>query len=362
MPDELAPVLVTGALGHVGRHTVRALLGRRRRVVATDLRTPANERLARTLPDGVMLRWADLTDAAEVRGLVEDVAPLAVVHLAAVLPPAAYLDPHQARRVNVEGTRHLVASIESLMRREERNCRLVHCSSIAVHGARNPRTHGVLTAGTPCRPADVYGATKAEAEDLVRRSGVDWTILRLGAVVFPDLRLPGDADARYLSAMLPSDGRVQTVDGRDVAFALATAVGADCSGRTLLIGGGDSHRMEQGDLVRALAWAAGVPGALPPARPGDPDDDEAWFCTDWMDTAEAQRVLGFQRHSWRETRRALAHHAGVRRFVAWSVVPTVRVVLTVRSPLRDFPGRYAPMWDGVRARWGETSPAGNRPG
>ena len=77
MSDERAPVLVTGALGNVGRHTVRALLGRRRRVVATDLRTTVNEALARTLPDGVDLRWADLTDAALVAALVEDVAPLA---------------------------------------------------------------------------------------------------------------------------------------------------------------------------------------------------------------------------------------------------------------------------------------------
>ena len=355
MQDERAPVLVTGALGNVGRHTVRALLGRRRRVVVTDLRTPVNEALARSLPDGVEVRWADLTDADEVGRLVEDVAPLAVVHLAAVLPPSTYLDPDRARRVNVDGTRHLVAAIEALMVRAERNCRLVHCSSIAVHGARNPHTSGLLTAETPVRPVDVYGATKAEAEEAVRRSGLDWTILRLGAVIFPDLQVDGDPDARYLAAMLPADGRVQTVDGRDVAFALATAVGADCSGRTLLIGGGDSHRMQQRDLVRAIAWANGVLGAVPPGRPGDPDDDEAWFCTDWMDTGEAQRVLGFQRHTWKETRRALADQAGPRHYLSWPVVPTVRAWLTLRSPLRAFPGRYAPMWRAVESRWGRAA-------
>ena len=351
MPDR-PPVLVTGALGNVGRHTVRALLGRRRRVVATDLRTPANEALARTLPERVELRWADLTDPDEVDALVEDVAPLAVVHLAAVIPPTSYLRPEVARGVNVEGTRHLVDAIEQRMPRAERNCRLVHCSSIAVHGARNPHTGGLLTADTPTRPADVYGATKAEAERLVRASGVDWTILRLGAVIFPDMALTGDTDSQYLSAMLPADGRVHTVDGRDVAFALATAVGADCSGRTLMVGGGDSHRMRQRDLVHAMTWAAGVPGALPPLRPGDPDDDTAWFCTDWMDTTEAQRVLGFQRHTWKETRKALALSAGLRRYAGWPLVVPTRALLTLRSPLRGFPGRYAPMWRGVESRWG----------
>lgn len=352
MVDDQAPVLVTGALGNVGRHTVRALLGRRRRVVATDVRTPVNEALARTLPDRVELRWADLTDAGEAGRLVDETEPLAVVHLAAVIPPATYLRPDAARAVNVDGTRHLVDAIERLMPRAERNCRLVHASSIAVHGSRNPYTSGLLTADTPIRPSDVYGATKAEAERLVRSSGVDWTILRLGAVIFPDMALGGGSDAQFLSAMLPADGRVQTVDGRDVAFALATAVGADCSGRTLMVAGGDSHRMEQRDLMRALTWAAGVPGVLPPGRPGDPDDDTAWFCTDWMDTTEAQRVLGFQRHSWRETRRALAHHAGLRRYLSWPAVAPGRTLLTVRSPLRRFPGRYAPMWRGIESRWG----------
>ena len=152
MPDDRPPVLVTGALGDVGRHTVRALIGRRRRVVATDLRTPANEARARALPDEVELRWADLTDADVVRRLVEEVAPLAVVHLAGVIPTSSYADPGLARRVNVEGTRHLVEAIEPLMVRAERNCRLVHVSSVAVHGPRNPREDGLLSAETPVRP------------------------------------------------------------------------------------------------------------------------------------------------------------------------------------------------------------------
>lgn len=350
--NDAPPVLVTGALGNVGRHTVRALLGQRRRVVATDLRTPATESAARGLPDGVEVRWADLTDADEVEALVADTEPLAVVHLAALIPPGIYAAPELARRVNVDGTRHLVAAMESLMARRERNCRLVHASSVAVNGPRNPRTSGLLTGATPMRPVDLYGATKAEAEQVVRGSTLDWTVLRLGAVIFPDLALAADPAASYLEAMLPVDGRVQTVDGRDVAFALAAAVGADCSGRTLLIGGDASHRMTQGELMHSLTATVGLPFAVPAGRPGDPDDDDAWFCTDWMDTAEAQRVLAFQRHTWRDTRQAVALHAGLRRYLRWPMIAPVRAYLTLRSPRRGLGGRYAPMWRGLEARWG----------
>ena len=39
-------------------------------------------------------------------------------------------------------------------------------------------------------------------------------------------------------------------------------------------------------------------GALPPGRPGDPDNDDGWFVTDWMDTTRAQEALEFQHYSW----------------------------------------------------------------
>ena len=73
------------------------------------------------------------------------------------------------------------------------------------------------------------------------------------------------------------------------------------------------------------------------------------------DVGRIGRPLGFQRHTWRETCKALALDAGVRRYVSWPFIPTVRAVLTLRSPLRGFSGRYAPMWRGVEARWGQES-------
>ncbi|WP_203231401.1 hypothetical protein [Nocardioides caldifontis] len=61
MTDD-SPVLVTGAFGNVGRHTLRALLA----------------------------------DAAALDELVSSVAPRAVLHLAAMIPPATYLRPELA--------------------------------------------------------------------------------------------------------------------------------------------------------------------------------------------------------------------------------------------------------------------------
>src|SRR5277367_777898 len=53
-------------------------------------------------PANAEARWADLTDQREVDRLVAEVSPTAIVHLAAVILPAAYRHPALGRRVNVD--------------------------------------------------------------------------------------------------------------------------------------------------------------------------------------------------------------------------------------------------------------------
>jgi nucleoside-diphosphate-sugar epimerase len=110
-------VLVTGGFGLVGSATVRRLTADGRPVVATDLDTPLDRKAARALPAGIDACWADLTDADQVNRLVATVAPAAIVHLAAVIPPTIYRNPKLGRKVNVDATATLVAAAEAQPRR-----------------------------------------------------------------------------------------------------------------------------------------------------------------------------------------------------------------------------------------------------
>lgn len=262
-------VLITGGFGLVGSATVRRLVELGHRVVATDLDTLANRKAAQKLPRDVEFRWADLTDSEQVQRLVSEIAPDAIIHLAAIIAPAIYPIPKVARRVNVDATANLVRVAEE----QQKPPRFVHASSITVMGPRNP--HGTtppLKAEDSMRPYDVYSGQKSEGEEIVRGSTLDWAVLRLGAVVGPDLRaLPVSADMAYLQSVVPSDGRVQTVDVRDVAWALAAATTADVAREILLIGGDDSHRLTYAEVTSDLVAALGLPGAMPPGRPGDPN-------------------------------------------------------------------------------------------
>ncbi|MGU3497519.1 NAD-dependent epimerase/dehydratase family protein [Mycobacterium sp. C31M] len=349
-------VLVTGAFGLVGSATVARLVADGRPVIATDLDIPANRKAAESLPAGVTVRWADLTDPTAVGALVGDTSPGAIVHLAAVIPPFIYQRRGLAEKVNVDATASLVRAAEKLSDPP----RFVLASSIAVYGSRNPHTvDGVLTADTPVNPADIYGDHKVRAEKIVRTSNLDWVILRLGGVL---TATPGSymkIDNFFFEAMLPTDGRLQTVDVRDVAFAFAAATTADALGETLLIGGDDAtHRLVQGDVAPAMAAALGLVGGLPTGLKGDPGNDAGWFNTDWMDTTRAQQVLGFQHHSWPDMLIETAENAGIKRPLLRIVAPLAKQILKRQSPYHGSGRRYADPWAAITDKWGDPRPDG----
>jgi D-erythronate 2-dehydrogenase len=347
-------VLVTGGFGLVGSQTVRQLAADGHRVIATDLGTELQRKAALSLPDGVEARWADLTDPGEVDRLLAETSPTVIIHLAAVIPPVIYRQPELARRVNVDATVTLLRAAES----RERPPRFIQASSNAVHGARNPHLHHeLLRDDTPLRPSDLYGAHKAEAEEHVRSSDLQWVVLRLGGVmsVDPDA-MPFSLDALFFESALPTDGRMHSVDVRDVAAAFAAATTADVVGEILLIGGDESHLLRQGEVGKALAAARGLNDVLPEGRPGDPDSDADWFITDWMDTTRAQQALSFQRHSWPDMLAEMRAAAGWRRYPMLLVAPLARFVLKRRAAYRNAPGRHADPWGAIASRLGQPSP------
>ncbi len=340
-------VLVTGAFGLVGSETVRQLMVEGPHVVATDLDVPANRKAAESMPS-TEVRWADLTDPDAVSALLQAVSPTAIIHLAAIIPPVCYARPDLARRVNVDATRLLLDAAAALPNPP----RFVLASSVAAYGARNPhRISDLLTADTPLRPSDIYGSHKVEAEKLVRASTLEWVVLRLGGVLTSEPQLNVPLDTLYFEASLPIDGRIQTVDVRDVARAFIAATTAPVVGETLLIGGDDSHRLVQGDIGPSMAAAMGLVGGIPSGRKGNPHNDAQWFGTDWMDTTRSAETLDFQRISWPQLLAETAARMGWRRHPARVIAPLARALLTRRSPYYHRPGRYADPWAVIDDKW-----------
>lgn len=139
-------LFVTGASGFLGRHVLRAARGRHEVVGAGLRRRP-----------GTGLVALDVGEREAVLRAVAEARPDAILHLAAMANvDACEGDPQAARRVNAEGTRHVVEAA-----RGAGAWLLAISSDLVFDGAR-----AWYREEDPPRAVSTYAATKIEAEAL----------------------------------------------------------------------------------------------------------------------------------------------------------------------------------------------------
>lgn len=329
-----ARVLVTGAFGTLGRAVIRNALARGVRVRCFDLRTLRNRRAARGLDDRIEVMWGDIRDPTCVAAAVA--GQDAVIHDAALLPPVTERHPDLARSVNVGGTRNLLEALAALPTPPP----IVFPSSVTVFGPDSTRRRP-LRVEDPVHATDEYTKHKLVAETLVRAAAVPSVILRVGASVDPATR-SGDLDALSTLFTMSPESRLEWVHPDDVARAQLNAIARrEAWGHVWLVGGGPTCQVLLRDLVDTLFLALGL-GPTPTAAFGN-----RTFYTDWMDTADSERVLRYQRYSFAEFRRALASNLRTLRRALAPVRPLARAWLLRRSPSwrqrrASSPGRARP--------------------
>jgi nucleoside-diphosphate-sugar epimerase len=86
-------------------------------------------------------------------------------------------DPTCIRAVNVEGMETLLGALT------DDACRVIFLSSLRVYGHASPPL--LADENSPPRPFDDYARAKVDAEAILRKSGVDYMILRASSVFGP---------------------------------------------------------------------------------------------------------------------------------------------------------------------------------
>lgn len=226
---EARTVAMTGATGFVGKETLDQLLAAGFRVRALARRPQAERQgvtwVAGSLDDGGALEA--LTTGADL-----------VLHIAGVVNA-----PHRQafEAGNASGTAHVIAAAKRAHVR-----RLIHVSSFA---ARQPDLSD-------------YCWSKALAEDHVRSSGLDWTMVRPPAVYGP-----GDTEfievlrvARYGFLPVPPAGRASLIHVRDLARALVALCrkeGDAHIGATWEVDDGTPDGLSHVELAAAIGQALG---------------------------------------------------------------------------------------------------------
>lgn len=279
-------VAVTGSTGFVGRYVVRTLLERGHRVRAL-VRDPVKE--SRVLPRaGVVSVKGDANDAGALADLVSGCD--AVIHLIGIRREAGAGATYQ--RLHIDATRSILEAT-----REAGVRRYAHMSAL---GVRPEARSG-------------YHRSKFEAEMLVRRSGLNWTIFRPSVIHGPDGEfmqmvkgwvtgselpksfLPYFARSEPLPGEMSLSARVQPVSVEDVAGAFAESLTSErMAGEIYCLGGPRSMTWPElleisqdaiphadpnlkprgisGEFACGLAKAAGVfrLGGLLPFGPDEP--------------------------------------------------------------------------------------------
>lgn len=145
-------VLITGAMGFTGRYVAAELSQHGWEVWGTG---------SHEEPDEARYRRADLANAEELRDVIDEVQPDAVVHLAAIAF-VGHGDASAFYTVNLIGTRNLLSALAACRRRP--GCVLL-ASSANVYGNSS---EGVLSETTPPSPANDYAVSKLAMEYAAR--------------------------------------------------------------------------------------------------------------------------------------------------------------------------------------------------
>ena len=226
-------ILVTGGTGFVGTHLLRRLLseGREMRLLVRD---PA--RVATDLRERVQTATGDVRDLASVRAAVQGAD--AAIHLVGIIRESRGAD---FEVMHVQATEHVLAACKEAGVR-----RYLHMSAL----------------GTWPNAASRYHQTKWKAEELVRASGLDWTIFRPSVIVgrgqdFTRQLVEMMGHAPIIPIIGTGRARLQPTGIDDVTTCFARALDlTETIGQTYELGGPETFTLQE--VMEMLARSAGL--------------------------------------------------------------------------------------------------------
>lgn len=273
------PILITGGAGSVGRRLVARCREAGHTVRVFDL--PVCDFTGLEGEAGIEVLKGDITDVATVERAVHGVS--AVLHLAALLPPVSERNRERTFTINVQGTAHIIQGME----RGARDAVLVFSSSVSTYGDTTAESPPVRVTH-PQTAIDIYADSKIAAEALIRQGSIDAVILRIAGITVPELQEPPEVWP------FTAEQRLEMVHRDDVVMALYQALVTPAArGKTLNIAGGATWQTHGQQYVADQYEIIGVPLEMARFREAE---NPGWV--DWYDTAESQRVLEYQQHSY----------------------------------------------------------------
>lgn len=260
MANPKKTVLLTGPTGSMGSATLTELLKRRDRfdiVILAREGKHGRRALRRYLSEpGLRIVWGDLRNYDNVLDAVTGAD--FVLHTAALISPAADIDPELTEQINVGSILNIVRAIKA--QPDPDAVRLVTVGTVAATGSRLPPIHWGRV-GDPINPSigDRYAVTKIEAERLVVESSLKhWVCVRQTFICIPHLLSLMDP----IMFHQPVNTVFEFVTAGDSARLMANACEDDVPEefwrRVYNIGGGQSCRIGYVDYLDRIFGTLGI--------------------------------------------------------------------------------------------------------
>jgi len=310
----LAGVLVTGCNGFVGRTLVARLAAAGHEVWGVDRSRGEGDFAGRES------RVADLTDGEAFGALLEECAPDAIVHLAALSSVRqSFDDPYATLVGNTLPALHIVEHLK----RSGRRCRALVVGSAEEYGVLPPERLPI-TESAPVDPRSPYALSKSIQNQCCRAYSTLYGLDVLMTRSFNHTG-PGQSDTFVLSSFARQlveiqlgrreatlrvgnlDVRRDFLDVRDVCAAYELLLEKGSAGETYNVCSGTSHRI--GDLLERLRALAGVkvdvrvdPARLRPVDMPDLRGSAGKLAghTGWEPTVPIEDTLRALLDDWRE--------------------------------------------------------------
>jgi len=256
-------VLLTGATGGMGSAALRELVKDIDQQEIVLLVQDTQEEQAKLKAyrglDGLTVVRGDLTRYADVAQSVKGAD--IILHVGALVSPAADYHPKLAMQVNYGGMRNLLRAVREQGAAD--TVRFVSIGTVAETGDRMPPIHWGRV-GDPVKPSifDYYAVSKVAAERLLIESGLKyWVSLRQTGIIGPAMCRVKDA-IMFHNCL---DNVLEYVSDRDSGVLLGNLCRFQRTGKLpeafwghiYNIGGGEGCRTDTAAMYRALYGALG---------------------------------------------------------------------------------------------------------
>ena len=273
----MGPILITGGTGSVGKRVAQQLCQEGDTVRVFDL--PNTDYTGLEDAEGIEILQGNITQIASVDQAVRGVS--AVIHLAAILPPASERRRELTFAVNLEGT----TRVAEALKRANPDAPLVFSSSVSTYGDTTGETLPV-TVDHSQQALDIYAESKIAAGKSLRESYPNAVILRISGIAVPSIQSPPEVWP------FMADQRIEFIHRDDVVGALcAAAKMEEAKGQVFNIAGGVTWRTTGRAYVKDYYDLLGVP-----IEEAHFQEDPGWC--DWYDTEESRRILRYQNTSY----------------------------------------------------------------